>query len=95
MHAIRWVGLGLMLSLPLLSIAAPGNIVKSEKDLYEECGAYSQAGMKDCLVRKVDESRVSLKKAEMDVIAVIKNGTRIINISVHPKQRWRHRIRNL
>ncbi|WP_080407968.1 lysozyme inhibitor LprI family protein [Burkholderia ubonensis] len=72
MHAIRWVGLGLMLSLPLLSIAAPGNIVKSEKDLYEECGAYSQAGMKDCLVRKVDESRVSLKKAEMDVIAVIK-----------------------
>ncbi|WP_155122422.1 lysozyme inhibitor LprI family protein [Burkholderia ubonensis] len=37
-----------------------------------QCGAYSQAGMKYCLVMKVDESRVSLKKAEMNVIAVIK-----------------------
>ncbi|KVC65782.1 hypothetical protein WI72_33450 [Burkholderia ubonensis] len=72
MHAIRRIGSGLMLSLPLLSIAAPGNVVKSEKDLYEECGAYSQAGMRGCLVNKADESWASLKKAEMDVIAIIK-----------------------
>lgn len=95
MHAIRRIGSGLMLSLPLLSIAAPGNVVKSEKDLYEECGAYSQAGMRGCLAKKADESWASLKKAEMDVIAIIKNGMRIINISVRPKQCWRHRIRNL
>lgn len=36
MHAIGRVGLGFVLSLPLLSIAAPGNVVKSGKDLYEE-----------------------------------------------------------
>ncbi|WP_081103851.1 lysozyme inhibitor LprI family protein [Burkholderia anthina] len=84
MRAIRSIGFGLALSFPLLSIAASDNTVNTEKGLYEQCGAYSQAGMKDCLAKKASESREYLKKAEDDALAVIKkwdDGNKYIHAS--------------
>ena len=72
MRTIKQAGLGLMLSLPLLSSAALGHAVQTEKELYEECSAYSQAGMKDCLAKKAGDSQRSLMQAEGDVLAVLK-----------------------
>ncbi|KAB0639282.1 DUF1311 domain-containing protein [Burkholderia latens] len=72
MRAVRRMGFAFALAFPLLSIAAPDNIVDSEKDLYEECSAYSQADMKDCFAQKASESRIYLKKAESDALAAIK-----------------------
>lgn len=36
-------------------------------DALDECSAYSQAGMRDCLVKKVHESEATLKQAENKV----------------------------
>jgi|SRR5579863_1083600 len=64
MHTIKRIALSLALSLPSLTYAAPHGAVQTEKDLYEECGAYSQEGMRDCLAIKAAESQVVLKKTE-------------------------------
>lgn len=85
MPKMKRVGLGLLLSLPLLCAAATGNVVKSEQELYEECSAYSQAGMKECLAKKASESLQSLKQAEVEVLAALSRwdeGSRYIRVSI-------------
>jgi uncharacterized protein YecT (DUF1311 family) len=64
MHTIKLIVLSLALSFPSLTYAVPHGAVQTEKDLYEECGAYSQEGMRDCLAKKAAESQVVLKKTE-------------------------------
>jgi uncharacterized protein YecT (DUF1311 family) len=64
MHTIKLIAWSLALSFSSLTCAAPNGTVQTEKDLYEECGADSQAGMRDCLEKRADESQVALKKAE-------------------------------
>jgi len=69
MHAIKLISLSFALSLPQLTYAAPHRAVQTEKDLYEECSVYSQAGMRDCLIKKSAESQAALKQVEETVDA--------------------------
>lgn len=62
MRAIKFVALWLALGLTP-AYAAPA-ATPTERALRETCGAFSQAGMRECLVAKVDESRKALKTAE-------------------------------
>jgi hypothetical protein len=39
-------------------------IVQDERAAREECSAYSQAGMRDCLAEKARASEIALKRAE-------------------------------
>jgi len=64
MRAIKSVALWLALGLTP-AYAAPA-ATPTERTLREACGAYSQAGMRECLVAKVDESRKALKAAEAE-----------------------------
>lgn len=59
----------LLFWLPLSVQAATDQPVTSEHALREECSAYSQAGMRDCLARKAEDSEQALKKAENAVSA--------------------------
>ncbi len=66
MRAIAVVGLGLLAVLPRLALAASTIAVASERALREECSAFAQAGMRDCLAKKAGESQASLQQAEKD-----------------------------
>jgi hypothetical protein len=59
MHAIKFV-------VPCLALAFGSAYASGERALREACGEFSQAGMRDCLVGKVDESRKVLKVAEAE-----------------------------
>jgi hypothetical protein len=59
--------LAVALLLPLTSAAAPVN----QQSALEECGAMSQAGMRECLVRKAADSQTLLKRAEDSVVAAL------------------------
>jgi len=71
MRAITLVTLmtvaGLASLTPRLGNATSPPPVLNEHDLREACSALSQAGMRDCLARKVEESQANLKRAEKDV----------------------------
>lgn len=51
--------------------ATESNIVQTERELYEECSAHSQAGMLDCLATKAHESEQALAQAEKHAVATI------------------------
>ncbi|WP_216819966.1 lysozyme inhibitor LprI family protein [Zoogloea sp. LCSB751] len=68
---MRWVGLGLAVCLPQFVFATPTGLVPSERSIREECGAFSQAGMRDCLAKKADESAKALMRAEQDAVGVL------------------------
>lgn len=53
------------------AFAAAAVSTPTERELREECSAYSQAGMWDCLTGKLDESRKTLKQAEAKLIAAV------------------------
>lgn len=54
--------------MPVLVIAASVIPEASERSLREECSlVFSQVEMKDCLVKKVDESQRLLRQAEKEV----------------------------
>jgi hypothetical protein len=55
-------------------IAAPYRLMAAEvpkPGALEECGAYSQAGMRECLAKKSRESAFALKQAESKAVAAI------------------------
>jgi aspartate aminotransferase-like enzyme len=54
---------------PLLSFAAPA--VPTEFELREECSAYSQAGMRDCLANHAAQSAKVLRHAEESASAAL------------------------
>jgi uncharacterized protein YecT (DUF1311 family) len=71
MRALIHVGFGLAaLLLHCSSVAEP---VLNQRALREECGALSQAHMRDCLTTKANESKESLRQAEADAVRVLSN----------------------
>lgn len=56
------IGLTAVLALPCVSLSAP--CVADEKALRDECSAFSQAGMRECLAKHVTSSEQALKAAE-------------------------------
>lgn len=67
MHTMRFIALCLAVSSPLLANAALSNVVQDERAIREECSAHSQAGMRDCLAKKANESEKALKHVENKV----------------------------
>lgn len=50
--------------LPLSTLAASTDPVVGERALREECSAFSQSGMRDCLVKTAETSQKALRQAE-------------------------------
>jgi uncharacterized protein YecT (DUF1311 family) len=59
----------LMLLSTLWASTALG--VQDERTLREECSAYSQAGMRDCLAQKVVASQQALQQAESETLSLL------------------------
>lgn len=57
-------GVCLAAYLPVLALAASTAPVVGERALREECSAFSEAGMRDCLAKKAQESQKVLRHAE-------------------------------
>lgn len=55
------------LLLPLVSTGAPAG----NPGVLAECGALSQAGMRECLAKKASASQASLRRAESDAAAAL------------------------
>jgi hypothetical protein len=73
MRAITLIGLALSTCLPQLAIAASTDFVLSEHALREKCSAFSQAGIRDCLAKKADESQKTLRQAENHMVSALSN----------------------
>jgi uncharacterized protein YecT (DUF1311 family) len=58
-------------ALPGLSGGVWAAELQSERAALEQCGAYSEAGMRECLAKKSHESATSLKLAEEQAIAAL------------------------
>lgn len=59
------------LLLPGLSGVVRAAELHSERGALEQCGAYSEAGMRACLARKFHESTAALKRAEEQAIVAL------------------------
>ena len=67
MYAIKRIALSsipFILLSPALASAASGVTVQTEREMYEECSAFSQAGMQECLAKKAEDSQRTLRQAE-------------------------------
>lgn len=71
MRTIRLIAFCSIVLSPLLANATPGSAVQTERDLYEECSAYSQAGMRDCLAKKAKNSQEALRQAEEEAASLL------------------------
>jgi len=52
---------------PIIALATPAGHA-----LREQCSEFSQAGMRDCLAKKADESQQTLTRAEYDAVSALK-----------------------
>lgn len=57
--------------LPHLSNCVRAAELQSERAALEECGAYSEAGMRECLAKKARESALGLRRAEERALAAL------------------------
>ncbi|WP_233827983.1 lysozyme inhibitor LprI family protein [Paraburkholderia sp. ZP32-5] len=57
--------------LPAIAVAATTVPATGERALREECSAFSQAGMRDCLREKVESSQKALTQAEQKMIGAL------------------------
>jgi uncharacterized protein YecT (DUF1311 family) len=64
MRAIKLISLQFILLSPMLAYAVSNIAVQTEREMYEECSAFSQAGMRDCLAKKAEASQKALRQAE-------------------------------
>lgn len=64
MHTMNTFPLMCALAAPAFASAASASDAQGEQSVLEECGAYSQAGMRDCLAKKAHDSEAALKQAE-------------------------------
>lgn len=71
MRTLAVIGLGLLAVLPQSVLAASITAVASERALREECSAFAEAGMRDCLAKKAGESQASLQQAEKDAATTL------------------------
>jgi uncharacterized protein YecT (DUF1311 family) len=60
--------------LPASTLAASSDlVVPGARALREECSAFSQAGMQDCLAKKAESSQKALLQAEENVASSLSN----------------------
>ena len=71
MYAIKRIALLFILLSPALAGAASGVTVQTEREMYEECSAFSQAGMRECLAKKAEDSQRTLRQAEKKVVSAL------------------------
>lgn len=64
MNCIKFIGLCLVALLPVTTFAISTTVILDERALREECSAFSQAGMRECLEKEVVKSHKALQKAE-------------------------------
>jgi len=70
---MKLICLGPLIFFPAVVVAASMNVPPDARALREACSAYSQAGMRECLEKKVDDSRNALKRAEDQVASTLSN----------------------
>lgn len=71
MCTMNLIGFCLVVSLPVSALAASIAPVLGERALREECSAFSQAGMRDCLATKAENSQKALRQAEKKVAGTL------------------------
>ncbi|MFT8891878.1 MAG: lysozyme inhibitor LprI family protein [Acetobacter papayae] len=64
---MKLLGVCLAVYLPVSALAASTDPAPGERALREECSAFSQTGMRDCLAKKAENSQQTLQQAEEDV----------------------------
>jgi len=57
--------------LPAIVLAASAAPATGERALLEECSAFSQAGMRECLEEKVENSQKALSQAEQKMVGTL------------------------
>jgi len=68
---MKLIGFCLAAYLPVWALAASTDPAIGERALREECSAYSQAGMRDCLAKKAESSQKALRQAEEKVASTL------------------------
>lgn len=71
MRILNPIVLALALALPGFTNSVWATAPKIERTPLEECGASSEAGMRDCLATKSHESNVALKRSEQHAMAAL------------------------
>lgn len=71
MRTMKLIGLCLAAYLPVSALAASTTPTLGERALREECSAFSQAGMRDCLAKKAEDSQKALRQAEEKVASTL------------------------
>jgi hypothetical protein len=64
MCTVKLIGVCLAVYLPVSALAVSTDVVLGERAMREECSAFSQAGMRDCLAKKAESSQSALRQAE-------------------------------
>jgi len=71
MRSMKLIGFWLTVCLPLTVLADSTALVPSERALREECSEFSQAGMRDCLAEKAENSQKALRRAENEAMNIL------------------------
>lgn len=71
MYAMKLIGFCLAAYFPVSVLAASMAPVLGERALREECSEFSQAGMRDCLTKKAENSQKLLRQAEEKVASTL------------------------
>lgn len=71
MRAVAIINWCAACSLFMLVGAASADATQDERSARDECSAYSQSGMRDCLKNKLRESEQSLKQAEESAVSTL------------------------
>ncbi|WP_239374001.1 lysozyme inhibitor LprI family protein [Snodgrassella gandavensis] len=68
MNCIKFIGLCLVALLPVTSFAASTTTILDERALRDECSAFSQAGMRECVEKEAVKSQKALQMAEKKAV---------------------------
>ncbi|WP_241754463.1 lysozyme inhibitor LprI family protein [Cupriavidus basilensis] len=71
MRTMMLIGFGLATCLPAMTFAASTAPVPGERALREECSAFSQAGMRDCLAKNAQDSQKALRNIEEEAVSAL------------------------
>jgi len=68
---MKLLGVFLAAYMPVSALAAATPPAPGERALREECSAFSEAGMRDCLAKHADKSQKALRQAEEKVASTL------------------------
>jgi uncharacterized protein YecT (DUF1311 family) len=71
MRISNLIVLACALGLPHFSNGVRAANLQSERAALEECGAYSEAGMRECLAKKAHQSAMALRRAEEQALSAL------------------------